>query len=103
MSEGTIPSLEGWIAALTRPAALAELAALLVSGLLAWTFSLGMSRAIGPPHQTSILFGRRILDGALFPLLWLPFAYLAQTVLARWVPMAVFNRLRGNPLRSGGG
>ena len=90
MSEGAIPSVEGWIAALTRPAALAELAALLASGLLAWAISFFVSRAVGPPSKTSILFGRRILDGALFPLLWLSFAYAAQAVLARWVPMAVF-------------
>ncbi|WP_210546306.1 mechanosensitive ion channel family protein [Rhodoferax sp. PAMC 29310] len=90
MSEGGIPSLEGWIAALTRPAALAELAALVASGVLAWAFCLGISRASGPPDKTSILFGRRIVDGALFPLLWLPLAYLAQALLARWVPMAVF-------------
>lgn len=90
MSEAGIPSLDGWVDALTRPAALAELAALIASGLLAWAFSLGMSRAVGVPDKTSIFFGRRILDGALFPLFWLPFAYLAQVVLARWVPMAVF-------------
>jgi small-conductance mechanosensitive channel len=90
MSEGGIPSLEGWIAALTRPAALAELAALVASGLLAWGVSLGISRAVGQPEKTSILFGRRIVDGALFPLLWLPLAYLAHALLARWVPMAVF-------------
>jgi small-conductance mechanosensitive channel len=90
MSEGGIPSFEGWMAALTRPAALAELAALVASGLLAWGVSLGISRAVGQPDKTSILFGRRIVDGALFPLLWLPLAYLAQALLARWVPMAVF-------------
>lgn len=90
MSEGGIPSLEGWITALTRPAALAELAALVASGVLAWALSLGISRAVGTQDKSSILFGRRILDGALFPLLWLPLSYLAQALLARWVPMAVF-------------
>ena len=90
MSEAGIPSLEAWIVALTRPAALAECAALMVSGLLAWALSLLISRAVGPLDKTSILFGRRILDGALFPLLWLPFAYLARAALVRWMPIAVF-------------
>jgi small-conductance mechanosensitive channel len=90
MSEGGIPSLDGWIAALTRPAALTEVAALIASGLLSWALSLGISRSVGTQDKTSILFGRRIVDGALFPLLWLPLAYLAQALMARWVPMAVF-------------
>ncbi len=90
MSEGGIPSLEGWIAALTRPAALAELAAVVASGVLAWALSLAVSRAVGILDNRSILFGRRIVDGALFPMLWLPFTFMAQGLLARWVPIAVF-------------
>ena len=36
----------------------------------------------------SVLFGRRILDGALFPLLWLALAMLGRAALMEWVGRA---------------
>lgn len=90
MSEAGITSLAGWGAALAQPAALQELGALLACGLLAWWLSALIRRALGTPDKTSILFGRRILDGVLFPFLLLSLAYMAQTLLARWLPLAVF-------------
>ena len=39
---------------------------------------------------SSILLGRRLVDGVLFPLLLLSFAYAVQTLLARAFPLAVF-------------
>jgi small-conductance mechanosensitive channel len=39
---------------------------------------------------SSILFGRRVVDGVLFPLVWLASAYVARTLLQQWVPLAAF-------------
>ena len=35
--------------------------------------------------RSSVLFGRRTVDGVLFPLLWLALAYMARTALLYWV------------------
>ena len=82
--------LEGWLAALTRPSALTELGALLVCVMLAWLVVRLVSRSRRLTGESSILFGRRIVDGVLFPLLLLSFAYVAQTLLLRIFPLAVF-------------
>jgi small-conductance mechanosensitive channel len=83
-------SLEAWFAALTQPTALTEVAALIACVLLAWLVVRGVSRSRHLADESSILFGRRVVDGVLFPLLLLLFAYLAQTLLARFFPLAVF-------------
>jgi small-conductance mechanosensitive channel len=85
-----IDSLEEWLAALTQPTALTELAALVACVLLAWLLVRVASRAHIVADGTSILFGRRVIDGVLFPLLLLTFTYAAQTLLARLFPLAVF-------------
>jgi len=85
-----IDSLDGWLAALAQPTALTELAALVACVLLAWLLVRVASRAHIVADGTSILFGRRVIDGVLFPLLLLTFAYAAQTLLARLFPLAVF-------------
>ena len=83
-------SLDAWLAALTQPTALTELAALVACVLLAWLVVRVGSRARRVADDTSILFGRRVVDGVLFPLLLLIFAYAAQTLLARLFPLTVF-------------
>ncbi len=83
-------SLDAWFAALTQPTALTELTALLACVLLAWLVVRVGSRARRVADDTSILFGRRVVDGVLFPLLLLMFAYAAQALLARLFPLAVF-------------
>jgi len=82
--------LDAWLAALTRPSALTELGVLLACVVLAWLVTCGASRARRVPDVSSILFGRRMVDGVLFPLLLLVFAYAAQALLARLLPLAVF-------------
>ena len=62
-----IPDLDSWIAALLRPTALVELASLGACILLAWTLVWLVRRAVGTPDEKSILFGRRIVDGVMFP------------------------------------
>ena len=85
-----IEGLDGWFAALTQPNALIELAALLACVLLAWLLARVLSRKQPVQDDASILFGRRIVDGVLFPLLLLSFAYVMQTLLARLFPLALF-------------
>jgi small-conductance mechanosensitive channel len=90
MSDPRITDLGDWIAALTRPTALLELGALALSALAAWAFAALICRAMGPRDKYSIMFGKRIVDGVLFPLLLLCLAYVAQVLLLAWVPLAVF-------------
>ncbi|MDI1275486.1 mechanosensitive ion channel domain-containing protein [Polaromonas sp.] len=85
-----IDTLDEWFAAMAQPSALTELAALIACVLLAWLLVRVASRARVVADGTSILFGRRVIDGVLFPLLLLFFAYAAQTLLARLFPVAVF-------------
>jgi small-conductance mechanosensitive channel len=85
-----ITDLDSWIAALLRPTALVEIASLALCGLLAWTLVWLLRRAMGTPDARSILFGRRIMDGVLFPLLLLGLATLAELLLQQWLPLAFF-------------
>jgi small-conductance mechanosensitive channel len=77
--------------ALFRPSALIELAVLLGCLLLAWS----LVRVLRGKEvlQDSIWFGRKIVDGVLFPVTALLFALLARWTLAQplfGVPIAVF-------------
>ncbi|MEO5661141.1 MAG: mechanosensitive ion channel domain-containing protein [Polaromonas sp.] len=82
--------LNSWFAALTQPSALTELATLVACVLLAWLMARVLSRSRLVKNDASILFGQRIVDGVLFPLLLLTFAYVTQTLLERMIPLAVF-------------
>jgi small-conductance mechanosensitive channel len=86
----TIQDLESWLAALAQPTALIELAVVAGSVLLAWGLVWTLRRAVGKIEASSILFGRSIVDGVLFPLLLLSIAYMARALLAGVIPMAVF-------------
>ena len=85
-----IDNLDAWFAALTQSSALTELASLIACAMLAWLVVRVASRARHRADESSILFGRRIVDGVLFPLLLLFFAYAVQALLARMFPLAVF-------------
>ena len=86
----SLESLDAWLRAMTQPNALIELASLMACVLLAWLAVKLLSRAQPVRHDSSILLGRRIVDGVLFPLLLLSLAYVAQTLLARLFPLALF-------------
>nr|MDP2192597.1 mechanosensitive ion channel [Rhodoferax sp.] len=90
MSDARFTDLDAWLAALAQTAALMELAALAVCGVAAWALAALIHRAVGSQDKTSILFGGRIVDGVLFPLLLLCLAYVAQALVLRWAPLAVF-------------
>ncbi len=90
MSEPAIADLESWLAALTQTSVLIELGALLACGLLAWQLARLVSKAFVERELNSIMFGRRIVDGVLFPALLLCLAYAARTLLAHSMPLALF-------------
>lgn len=90
MSKPAIVDLEDWLAALSQTSVLIELGALLACGLLAWLLARLVSKAFVERELNSIMFGRRIVDGVLFPALWLCLAYGARQLLVTSVPLALF-------------
>ncbi|MFS2037064.1 mechanosensitive ion channel family protein [Polaromonas sp. CT11-55] len=85
-----IDSLDAWFAALAQPTTLTELAALVLCAMLAWLVVRVAGRARMAVDNTSILFGRRVIDGVLFPVLLLFLAYMAKDLLERMFPVALF-------------
>lgn len=82
-------TLDEFLTALTHPSALIEGAVVLGCLALAWLFVRVMRGPTVP--ERSIWYGRRIVDGVLFPLLALGLAYLARRALLGWgVPLAMF-------------
>lgn len=90
MFDPQIRDLDGWIAALIKTGALIELGVLALCGVVAWLVAMLARRAMGSNGAVSIMFGRRILDGVLFPLLLLSLAYAAKALLTNWVAPVVF-------------
>lgn len=87
-----VDDLSAWLHGLLQPAALAELATLLAVALLAWSLVAGLRRALAMQNEPqSVLFGQRIVDGALFPLVLLVLGFVARGLVARFVPLAVFH------------
>ena len=85
-----IDNLDEWLSAITQPTALIELGALLACALLAWGFVRLVRHVSRNTDATSILFGKRIIDGVLFPMLLLLLAYMCNVFLSRLFPLAVF-------------
>jgi small-conductance mechanosensitive channel len=67
-----------------------ELGSLALCAFAAWTIAALASRAVVERDRKSIMFGRRIVDGVLFPMLLLCLAYVARGLLARLIALAVF-------------
>ena len=72
--------LSPWLQTEVQPLLLKELALLALALLLAWLLSYQLSRFA---TQTSVLFGRGVLDGVLFPMAALALAYVAQVVFLK--------------------
>ena len=85
-----IDSLDEWLTSLTQPSAMVEIGAVVACVVLAWGAVSLVRRASSNADERSILFGKRIIDGVLFPLLLLLTAYIASVLLSRVVPLAVF-------------
>ena len=100
-----LQDLPALLAALLHPSALVEIAVLLACLGLAWLITARLRlRAQPPPAQaeaaspnppppsaTSVWFGERGFDGALFPVLALGLAVLARLALRQYLPVAVFH------------
>ncbi len=85
-----IDDLNGWLNAFAQPTVLVELLVLAVCVALSWGLVVALRRAVGPRDDSSIWFGRRDVDGVLFPLLLLCLGYVARAVLDTLVTLAVF-------------
>ena len=85
-----IDDFAGWLAAFTQPTVLIELFVLAVCVAVAWGLVTGIRRALGYQNEHTIMFGRRHVDGVLFPLLLLCLAYGSLHVLDNFMPVAIF-------------
>jgi small-conductance mechanosensitive channel len=86
-----IDDLAGWFAGFTQPTVLIELAALAACVLSAWGIASLLRHTTGVWEEgRSVLFGHRLLDGVLFPLLLLLLAFVGRAVLLKYVPVAIF-------------
>ena len=83
-------TLDDFLAAMSHPSAVLEMAVALACLGMAWT-AVRLLRGPLPPER-SIWFGRRIVDGVLFPVLALALAFGARRLLQnQHVPLAVFH------------
>ncbi len=86
-----LQGLDDWLTHFSRASVLIELGALLGCLLLAWLLVVATRRALPAELELPVLFGRRLLDGALFPLVLLLLAYAAHGGLkAAAVPLFLF-------------
>ena len=90
MDKPMLDDLGLWVQAFLSPTLLVELAVLAVCVGLAWGLVALLQRGLRQGDPRSILFGVRIVDGALFPLVLLSLAYIARTLLHHWVALAAF-------------
>ena len=79
-----------WLQTMVRPSALLEIGALLACALAAWLLVRSLAHSLHRPESNTVLFGRRLFDGVLFPLMWLILGFVAQLALARVYPLVVF-------------
>jgi small-conductance mechanosensitive channel len=85
-----IDDFQGWLATFGQPTVLLELALLGACVALAWAVAAGLRRALSLQAQTTIMFGRKNIDGVLFPFALLCFAYLGLHLLGSYVPVVLF-------------
>lgn len=80
--------VQQWFRAFAQPTVLVELGTLAVCVALAWLMVSAVRRAVHRNEPRSILFGRKVVDGVLFPLTLLGLVYVARAVVVQWVPLA---------------
>ena len=83
-----IDDFVGWLKALVQPTVALELATLAVCVLLAWGLVRAARQALGR-EERSIWFGRKDVDGVLFPLLLLCLGFGARALLDQYVNVVV--------------
>lgn len=90
LTTARVDDLSDWLTTLGQPATLVELGALLLCVLLAWALVWATKRALQTTDSSSIWFGRRLVDGVMFPFVLLCLAYGARLLLSHWVAVAAF-------------
>ncbi|TAH10712.1 MAG: mechanosensitive ion channel protein [Curvibacter sp.] len=85
-----IDDMGAWLAMFTQPTVLVELFVLGLSVALAWGLVAALRRTLGMQDERSIWFGKRVIDGVLFPLVLLCLGYLSLELLSHFVPVAVY-------------
>lgn len=90
MSDSAVVDWADWLATMSQPSALIELGSLLLCALLAWQLARLVSKAFEERELNSIMFGRRIVDGVLFPALLLCLAYAARKLLSNSIHLGLF-------------
>ncbi len=85
-----IDDFAGWLDAFTQTTVLVELAVLGVVVAMAWGLVAALRKGLGLTEERSIWFGRRVIDGVLFPLVLLCMGYVALELLSNFVNIAVF-------------
>jgi small-conductance mechanosensitive channel len=83
-----VDDLTELLAALAQPSALTEFAVLVGCLALAWIVVRLLRGRVVP--EASVWFGQRIVDGVLFPVLALAFAFAARMALSATMKAAVF-------------
>jgi len=90
-SNRPIDDFSVWLQGFSQPGVLIELGALAVCVAVALGVVALLRRSLGGSvDQRSIWFGRRLVDGVLFPTLLLVLGYVARALVVKWVPLAVF-------------
>ena len=84
-----IDDISGWLAAFAQPTVLVEVLFLLACGAVAWSLVAAVRRLFAGLDERSIWFGRRNIDGVLFPLVLLCLAYAGLQTLDRYMPVVV--------------
>lgn len=90
MSDTAVVDWADWLATMRQPSVLIELGTLLLCALLAWQLTRLIAKAFEERELNSIMFGRRIVDGVLFPALLLCLAYAARKVLSQSIHLGLF-------------
>lgn len=85
-----IDDLGGWLAAFAQPSVLLEMAILALCAALAWGVAASLRRVFANDDAQSILFGRKSVDGVLFPVVLLCFAYLGRGLLDKNSVVVIF-------------
>lgn len=81
-----------WLASLARPESLMAIAAFVLCIALAWLMAWGVRRLLSG-YELTVLLGRRLIDGVLFPMLLLGLMFMARLLLTQDKPIALFDIL----------
>ena len=85
-----IDDIGAWLAAFAQPTVLVEVLLMLACAGVAWSLVAAVRRLFPNLDDRSIWFGRRNVDGVLFPVLLLCLTYVALLVLDHYFAVTVF-------------